>query len=75
MDRSVAEQRPPMSALAGKIVRTDRVFYFIGALRREVVFSVSATDMADAWRSFKSSKNADTEIIFVIKSETEIYLA
>jgi site-specific DNA-methyltransferase (adenine-specific) len=73
MDRS--NRNTPMGTFAGKLVRTERTFYFIGATRREIVFSVTATDLDDAWRNFNASKSAGTEILFVIKSETEIYLA
>jgi hypothetical protein len=64
-----------MGTFAGKLVRTERTFYFIGATRRDVVFSVMATDLEEAWRNFNSSKSAGTEILFIIKTETEIYLA
>jgi site-specific DNA-methyltransferase (adenine-specific) len=75
MDRSKEAKRQAMSPLPAKLVRTERTFYFIGAMRRDVVFSVVAADLDDAWRNFNSSKSAGTEILFVIKSETEIYLA
>ena len=73
MDRS--NRNTPMGTFAGKLVRTERTFYFIGAMRREIVFSVMAADLDEAWRNFNASKSAGTEILFVIKSETEIYLA
>jgi hypothetical protein len=75
MDRSLRTCLSSMSTLASKLVRTERTFYFIGAVRRDVIFSVMAPDLDDAWRSFTSSAQAGAEIIFVIKTETEIYLA
>jgi site-specific DNA-methyltransferase (adenine-specific) len=75
VDRSSRAGLSPMGAFAGKLVRTERTFHFIGAARREVVFSVAAADLDDAWRNFHSSRSAGTDILLVIKSETEIYLA
>jgi site-specific DNA-methyltransferase (adenine-specific) len=72
----VDRSKPPvMSASPAKLVRTERTFYFIGSACREIVFSVTAPDLDTAWRNFHSSTSAGTEILFVIKSETEIYLA
>lgn len=58
-----------------KLVSRERKFNFVGSIRRDVVFAVVAEDMADAWRQFRSSAAASIEILFVIKTETEIYLA
>jgi hypothetical protein len=75
VDRSKDAESLPMTALPTKLVRTERTFYFIGAMRREVVYSVAAANLDDAWHKFHSSQSAGTEILLVIKSETEIYLA
>jgi hypothetical protein len=39
------------------------------------VFSVAAVDLQDAWQKFRRSSVAATEIMFIVKAETEIYLA
>jgi site-specific DNA-methyltransferase (adenine-specific) len=76
MDRSIAAQNPAMEAeVTVRLVRSERNFHFIGATRREVVFSVAAVDLQDAWRKFKDSSAATIEIMFIVKAETEIYLA
>jgi predicted RNA methylase len=76
VDRSTWMKSPPMeTAPTTRLVRRERNFYFVGAARREVVFSASATDLDDAWSKFGSSFERDTQVIFVIKTETEIYLA
>jgi site-specific DNA-methyltransferase (adenine-specific) len=75
VDRSKDAESLPMTALPTKLVRTDRTFYFIGAMRREVVYSVAAANMDEAWSRFRASQSAGTEILLVIKNETEIYLA
>lgn len=58
-----------------KLVRAERNFYFVGAHRREVIFSVAAQDLEGAWAAFRASPHAGTDILFIIKAETEIYLA
>jgi hypothetical protein len=40
-----------------------------------VIYSVEAKTLEEAWQNFRASPQAATEILFVIKTETEIYLA
>ncbi|MFZ0634661.1 MAG: site-specific DNA-methyltransferase [Candidatus Acidiferrales bacterium] len=76
VDRSIAAQISVMGTeVTARLVRSERNFHFIGASRREVVFSVAAVDLQDAWRKFRSSSAAATDILFIVKAETEIYLA
>ncbi len=76
MDRSMCSENRPMGALtAGKLVRQERSFYFVGAFRREVVYSVAARDMEEAIAKFSASTQSAIEILLVVKTETEIYLA
>ena len=76
MDRSIAARNFAMETeVTVRLVRSERNFHFIGASRREVVFSVAAVDLQDAWRKFRSSSVAAIEIMFIVKAETEIYLA
>jgi hypothetical protein len=58
-----------------RIVHQEMNFFFVGSEKREVVFSTPAHSMEDAWQRFHSSKKSTTSIMFVIKTETEIYLA
>ena len=75
MDRSVRTPTRPMdSSHSGKLVRRDRSFYFVGSHRREVIYSVAAENMEEALQKFQSSPHSSIEILFVIKTETEIYL-
>ena len=74
MDRSLRTPTRPMDSRSGKLVRRDRSFYFVGAHRREVIYSVSAENMEEALQKFQSSPHAAIEILFIIKTETEIYL-
>ncbi|HVA17509.1 MAG TPA: site-specific DNA-methyltransferase, partial [Candidatus Dormibacteraeota bacterium] len=72
MDRSNnTNMSGPISA---KLVRRERNYYFIGSLRREVIYSAPAESLEEAWRKFTLSSRSTTEVMFVIKTETEIYL-
>ena len=76
VDRSQLTVHGPMNEeTRSKLVRADRNFYFIGAHRREVIFSVGAVNLEEAWRKFHASSVASIDVLFVIKTETEIYLA
>jgi len=57
------------------LVHRERKYFFVGSLQREVVFSVVAESLDEAWRRFRSSSQRETPIFAVIKTETEIYLA
>jgi len=58
-----------------KPVHHERRFYFVGRTEREIIFTVLATSVEDAWRQFRASGKRDSDAIFIIKTETEIYLA
>ena len=58
-----------------KLVQQERRFYFIGRANREVIFSVLAPTLEAAWQEFRASGRSDSDAIFIIKTETEIYLA
>ena len=76
MDRSDRANSATISVTAtGKLVRRECSFYFVGAIRHEVVFAVAAEDMTEAWQKFRASPATSVEILFVIKTQTEIYLA
>jgi site-specific DNA-methyltransferase (adenine-specific) len=58
-----------------KLVQQERRFYFIGQAKREVIFTVRADSLDEAWSKFRASGRLDSDAMFVIKTETEIYLA
>jgi site-specific DNA-methyltransferase (adenine-specific) len=58
-----------------QLVQQERRFYFIGRMKREVIFSVLAATLEDAWAQFRASGRSDSDALFIIKTETEIYLA
>jgi site-specific DNA-methyltransferase (adenine-specific) len=58
-----------------RLVQQERRFYFIGRSSREVIFSVLAASLEEACQKFRAAGRADSEAIFIIKTETEIYLA
>jgi len=76
VDRSIQRTRAPMSeGFTNRLVHKERNFFFVGSEKREVVFSTTAQSMEEAWQRFHSSNRSTAAIMFVIKTETEIYLA
>ncbi|HEV2388668.1 MAG TPA: site-specific DNA-methyltransferase [Candidatus Acidoferrales bacterium] len=75
VDRSV--RRPGRNSgmqIQARLVRRECSFYFVGNERREVVYSAVAENFEDAWQKFRDSAAAGIPVLFVIKTETEIYL-
>ena len=58
-----------------QLVQQERRFYFIGRIKREVIFSVLADSLDDARQKFRASGRPDSDALFIVKTETEIYLA
>jgi hypothetical protein len=58
-----------------QLVQQERRFYFIGRTDRRVIFSVLADSLDDARQKFRASGHPDSDALFIIKTETEIYLA
>ena len=76
MDRSDrAQSRDAEMSARLQLVQQERRFYFIGRLKREVIFTVLADSLDDAWEKFRASGRSDSDALFIIKTETEIYLA
>jgi site-specific DNA-methyltransferase (adenine-specific) len=57
-----------------KLVQQERRFYFIGRTDRRVIFSVLADCLEDARKKFRASGRSDSDALFIIKTETEIYV-
>ncbi|MGB9243667.1 MAG: site-specific DNA-methyltransferase [Candidatus Acidiferrales bacterium] len=58
-----------------QLVEQERRFYFIGRENRRVIFSVLAASLDEARAKFRASGASDSDALFIIKTETEIYLA
>jgi len=58
-----------------QLVQRERRFYFIGRTQREVIFTVLAATLDEARQKFRASGRPDSDALFIIKTETEIYLA
>ncbi|HKW57709.1 MAG TPA: site-specific DNA-methyltransferase [Candidatus Acidoferrum sp.] len=71
VDRSKCASR--MSAQL-QLVQQERRFYFIGRHDRRVIFSVLADSLDEARQKFRASGRSDSDALFIIKTETEIYL-
>ena len=72
MDRSKCASR--MSTRL-QLVQQERRFYFIGRADRRVIFSVLADSLDEARQKFRASGRSDSDALFIIKTETSIYLA
>jgi site-specific DNA-methyltransferase (adenine-specific) len=58
-----------------QLVQTECRFHFIGRQNRAVIFSVLAPTLDDALQQFRNSGHSPSDALFIIKTETEIYLA
>jgi len=58
-----------------QLVQQERRFYFISRTQREVIFTVLADSLDEARQKFRASGRPDSDALFIIKTETEIYLA
>jgi site-specific DNA-methyltransferase (adenine-specific) len=56
-----------------QLVQQERRFYFIGRNDRRVIFSVLADSLDEARQKFRASGRPDSDALFIIKTETEIY--
>jgi site-specific DNA-methyltransferase (adenine-specific) len=53
----------------------ERRFYFVGRTKREILFTVLADSLDEARQQFRNAGYPDSDALFIIKTETEIYLA
>jgi hypothetical protein len=58
-----------------QLVQQERRYYFVGRTKREILFTVLADSLDEAQQKFRNAGNHDSDALFIIKTETEIYLA
>lgn len=58
-----------------QLVQQELRFHFIGRTDRRVIFSVLADSLEDARAKYRASGYLDSDALFIIKTETQIYLA
>ena len=58
-----------------QLVQQERRYYFIGRTKREILFTVLADSLDEARQKFRNAGHPDSDALFIIKTETEIYLA
>ena len=58
-----------------QLVQQERRFYFVGRTKREILFTVLANSLDEARQKFRNAGHPDSDALFIIKTETEIYLA
>jgi site-specific DNA-methyltransferase (adenine-specific) len=64
----------PMSANL-QLVQQECRFHFIGRHNRTVIFSVQAPTLDEALQQFRNSGHSSSDALFIIKTETQIFLA
>jgi site-specific DNA-methyltransferase (adenine-specific) len=79
-DRPTARPAPPSVTLSHvstqlQLVQQECRFYFIGRHNRAVIFCTLAPTLDDAIQKFRSSGHPDSDALFIIKTETSIFLA
>src|SRR5271166_5936706 len=72
---SRAEIRVKQMSAALQLVQQECRFHFIGRHIRAVIFSVLAPTLDDALQQFHSNGHSDSDALFIIKTETQIFLA
>src|SRR5712664_1186376 len=58
-----------------QLVQQERRFYFVGRTKREILFTIQAASLDEARQKFRNAGHPDSDALFIIKTETEIYLA
>ena len=75
VDRSGKEYPAGGKSTLATLVHEEKRFFFVGEESRQVVYTVTASSMDEAWERFRKSARARVAIFSVIKTQTEIYLA
>lgn len=75
VDRSVPGPGTASMAPLAKVVYQERKYHFVGVNRREIIYTVVAASIEEAWEAFKASPRASEQVLSIVKTETEIYLA
>jgi hypothetical protein len=76
MDRSISDSnRAAGMSTHLKLVQQECHFYFIGRSDRRVIFSAIADTLDEAQQKFRASGRPDSDALFIIKTQTEIFLA
>jgi site-specific DNA-methyltransferase (adenine-specific) len=76
-DLSSISPRPKNAALSPplQLVQQELRFHFIGRHDRRVIFSTVADSLDEARQKFRATGHPDSDALFIIKTETQIYLA
>jgi len=72
--RASASERSSMPTQL-QLVQHECRFYFIGRHNRAVIFSVQAPTLDDAIEQFRASGHPYSDALFIVKTETQIFLA
>jgi site-specific DNA-methyltransferase (adenine-specific) len=76
MDRSISDSNRAVGMSTRlKLVQQECHFYFIGRTDRRVIFSTVADTLDEAQQKFRASGRPDSDALFIIKTQSEIFLA
>jgi len=75
LDRCASASERSSMPVQLQLVQHECRFYFIGRHNRAVIFSVLAPTLGDAIEQFRSHGHSDSDALFIIKTETQIFLA
>ena len=78
-DRSVSAFSSPKNRAAQmpaplQLIQHECRFHFISRATRQIIFSVEAATLDDARAKFQSSGHTNSDALFIIKTETQIFL-
>ena len=58
-----------------QLVQQEPRFYFVGRTKREILSTVLADSLDEAQQKFRNAGHPDSDALFIIKTETQIYVA
>jgi site-specific DNA-methyltransferase (adenine-specific) len=75
LDRSASASERSCMPPQPQLVQQERRFYFISRINSEILFTVLADSLDDAQQKFRNAGHPDSDALFIIATETCIYLA
>jgi site-specific DNA-methyltransferase (adenine-specific) len=75
MDRSKEPTNRAHVPSQFQLVQQECRFYFIGGTDRRILYTVSANSLDEAHQKFVASGHSAADALFIIRTETQIYLA
>ncbi len=74
VDRSEPRPREHPMPPRVHVVYREQKYFFVGADPREIIFTIEAGSLEEAWQQFLASAKGAERVLSVVKTQTEIYL-